>query len=217
MKYLPLFTLLLLTACGNFGAVTSGPNPFAVTPSRAPIIFTATPLFFQPTTSATLPPPPSLTSSFTPEITSTFSLTPEPSLTFTFIPSSTSTPFPVELIIHGCNTGVDVTHGMGEVTNTYVTLVNRGGPDLTNACLTLSAADEGRAHPDKTVCVPALQTGFQITLKLTVDTTTNTATLIQVSFTSDQLSRPPDSPAACIALGRTVPSDSILGIPVPIP
>ena len=102
---------------------------------------------------------------------------------------------------------------MGEVTNAYITLANPGGPDLTNACLTLSAADEGRAHPDKTVCVPSLIIGFQVTLKLTVDTTTNTATLIQVALTSDQLSRPSDPAAACPAITNTPAS---LGVPVPI-
>lgn len=222
MKYtLPILLCLLLASCGPFGAVTSGPNPFAVTPSRPPSIITATPILILPTTSATLPPPPSLTPSSTTEFSPTFTSTNE-SPTFTFTPTETASltptftvaPAPVRLTILGCGTGLDITHGMGEVTNAYVTLVNPSGSTLTNACLTLAAADEGRAHPDKTVCVPALQTGFQVTLKLTVDTTTNTATLVQVALTSDQLSLPPNPVAACPAL-TTAPAN--LGISLPIP
>lgn len=222
MKYtLTILIILLLAGCGNFGAVTSAPNPFAVTPSRAPFIVTATPIFILPTTSATLPPPSSPTPSFTQEVSPTFTFTLEASPTFTptEIPSLTPTltPAPPHLTILGCDTGLDLTHGMGEVTNAYVTLSNPSGSDLTNACLSLSAADEGRVHPDKTVCVPLLATSFQVTLKLTVDTTTNTTTLIQVAFTSDQLSLPPDPAAACLSIGGSKPSDSILGVPVPIP
>ena len=213
---------LLLTGCGNFGAVTSAPNPFAITPSRAPFIITATPILILPTTSATLPPPPSLTPSLTLEAsptagsTDTFTPAPTDTATPTLTPTFTTIPAPLTITVLGCDTGLDFTHGMGEVTNAYVTASNPGGPDLTNVCLTLSAVDEGREHPDKTVCVPLLATGFKVTLKLTVDTTTNTATLIQVALTSDQLSLPPDPAAACPAIGANKPADSLLGIPVPI-
>jgi len=223
MKRIPLLiAILFLTACGNFDAVTSAPNPFAITPSLAPSILTATPIFILPTTSASLPPPPSLTPSLTleatPTIGSTDTFTPAPPDTETpsLTPTFTALPAPLTVNVLGCDTGLDLTHGMGEVTNAYVTIANPGGPNLTNVCATLSAADEGRVHPDKTVCIPLLATGFQVTLKLTVDTTTNTATLIQLAILSDQLSRPADSPAACSAIGANLPADSILGIPAPI-
>jgi hypothetical protein len=225
MKKIAILTIMLaaiLTACGDFGPVSSGPNPFSITPSRPPTILTSTPIFIVPTTSLTLPPPPSLTPS------ATASETPlGPSETFTPIPTNTDTPtatstfpptpIPFTIAILGCDTGLDVTHGMGEVTNAYVVLTNRSGTDLTNACLSLSAADEGRPHPDKTRCIPLLANGYQVTLKLTVDTTTNAATLVQVTLTSDQVSLPADPAAACTPIGLPAPSDDMLGIPVPIP
>lgn len=226
LRLFPLIVLLSLTACGNFGAVTSGPNPFAITPSRAPSILTATPIFLAPTTSATLPPPPSLTPSITITPTNTEAAptlvtntpttpteTPTPSST-TLPPSTTN---PASLTILGCDTGLDVLNGLGEVTNAYIILANHSDNDLTNACLTLSAVDEGSPHPEKIVCVPLLASNYQVTLKLTVDTTSNTATLIQVALTSDQFSLPTDPAAVCQAIGANLPPASSLGIPVPIP
>ena len=214
---------ILLAGCGDFNAVTSAPNPFAITPSRAPLILTATPIFLPPTTSATLPPPPSLT----PSATATETPTSGPTFTFTAAPTDTETPSPTPsftltprppaVTLLGCDTGLDLTHGMGEVTNAYVTIANPGGPDLTNVCATLSAADEGRVHPDKVVCVPLLSTGFQVTLKLTVDTTSNVASLVQVAITSDQLTLPANPAAACPVIGASRPADSLLGAPIPIP
>jgi hypothetical protein len=69
---------------------------------------------------------------------------------------------------------------MGEVTNAYPVIRNTTGKNLTNVCATLSASDEERVHPDKTACVPALPAGYQVILKLTVDTTTGEDSSIQV-------------------------------------
>jgi len=227
VRCLAVLIVLVAGGCGNFEPVTSAPNPFAITPSRAPSILSPTPLFVAPTTSATLPPPPSLTASVTPDITSTITLTPEASPTFTLTLTSAETPSPTPtftstaqlpaITVLGCNTGLDLSHGMGEVTNAYVLLLNPGDFDLTNACLTLSAADEGRVHPDKTVCAPLLQSGYQVTFRLTVDTTTNAATLIQAALVSDQVSLPADPAAACPVIGANKPADASLGVPVPIP
>ena len=218
---LALLMSLSLAGCGNFGPVSSGPNPFAITPSASPRILTATPIFIPPTTSATLPPPPTLTPSLTSAVplTETSTLVASPTSTETLTPTLefTLTPFPFTVTILGCDTGLDLTHSMGEVTNAYVTIANPSGPDLTNVCAMLSAADEGRVHPDKTVCVPSLPAGHQVTLKLTVDTTTNAATLIQVAVTSNQASRPADPVAACSAIGANRPPDAILGVVIPIP
>ena len=214
-----------LAACGDLGRVSSAPDPFGITPSRTPRIITATPNIIIPTTSASLPPPPSLTAStldLPPSATASATLTPTSTAflppTDTFTPSATNTNPPAAappiITLLGCDTGLDVTHGMGEVTNAYVTIANRGNALLTTVCATLSSADEGRAHPDKSKCVSSLPPGYQVTLKLTVDTTTNSATLVQVAFTSDQLARPSDPPAACPSLTST-PAN--LGVPVPIP
>ena len=68
----------------------------------------------------------------------------------------------VSVEILGCNTSIDVTHGLGEVTNAFVVLRNSGGVELTNMKATLRALDEGREHPDKTVEVTSLLAGYKV-------------------------------------------------------
>lgn len=75
---------------------------------------------------------------------------------------------------------------MGEVTNAYPIIRNTTGQNLANVCATLSASDEARVHPDKTVCVADLLTGYQVTLKLTVDTGTEKDTSIQVVVSTNE-------------------------------
>jgi hypothetical protein len=88
--------------------------------------------------------------------------------------------------ILGCNTSLDISHGMGEVTNAFVLLKNTGEVDLPNTCALLRALDEDREHPDKQVCVPNLPVENQVTLKLTVDSAYKQDTAIQVDATSDE-------------------------------
>lgn len=206
---------LSLTACGDMDFVTSAPNPFAVTPSRPPTILSPTPVFLvYPTTSATLPPPPSLTPS--PAITE--GTPPTATETFTPIPTITLTnaPQPLAIQLLGCDTGFDVTHGMGEVTNAYVTLVNASGPDLTTVCATLSAADEGRIHPDKTICVASLPRGYQVTLKLTIDTTFQVNTIVGVAVTSNEGILATAGGLACRDIGSFKPAPETIGVLQPI-
>ena len=82
--------------------------------------------------------------------------------------------------IIGCNTGLDILHQMGEVTNAYPVVRNYAQQNLTNVCATLSASDEARVHPDKTGCVASLPAGYQVVFKLTVDTGIGQDTSIQV-------------------------------------
>ena len=218
MKKLILASAMLittLTSCGGMGFVTSGPNPFSITPSRAPAIVTATPLFIFPTTSASLPPPPTWTTIAGPSGTSTD--TPTPEWTYTPSPSATVTPFPVEISLLGCETSFDVLHGMGEVTNAYVIISNRNAVDLMNACTTLSAPDEGRAHPDKTVCLHSLPRGFRVALKLTIDTTFQVNTIVSVSFVADQGFALTAGGLACNQVGAFKPADDIIGVIQAIP
>ncbi len=224
-KCIGLFVLLsfLLGACGDLGRVTSAPNPFDITPSRQPIILTPTPNIIYPTTSATLPPPPSVTPSFTPSgspsAALTFSVTPTFTETVTAMPPPTSTGTlpPPAITLLGCATGFDITHGMGEVTNAYVTIANSTGPDLTNACATLSSANEGRPHPDKTRCVSSLPTGYQVTFKLTIDTSFKVNAIVEVSLSSDQEISANTGRISCKEIGAFRPSDDILGKVLPIP
>jgi hypothetical protein len=117
----------------------------------------------------------------------------------------------------GCDTGLDVTHGMGEVTNAYVTIVNASGPDLTTVCATLSAADEGRLHPDKTVCAPSLPRGYQVTLKLTIDTTFQVNTIVGVAVTSNDGIFTTAGGLACGDIGAFKPAQEVIGVLQPIP
>ena len=106
---------------------------------------------------------------------------------------------------------------MGEVTNAYPVIRNLTGNSLTNVCATLSATDEARVHPDKTACVAALPAGYQITLKLTVDTGVGQDTAIQVGVnTSEGLSATASS-SSCrdIGLPGWVPDN--VGVIEPIP
>ena len=164
-----LIVMLLLASCSGW-IIPSNPNqptPF-LPPTQTPSIFTATPIVIAPT--------------FTPQILPT--LTPIPFITATTapplvpadtLPAATQTNHPlgpsVSVEILGCNTSIDVTHSMGEVTNAFVTVRNTGGVDLTNLNVTLNALDEGRVHPNKTVAVALLLVGYKVTLKLTVDST----------------------------------------------
>jgi len=105
---------------------------------------------------------------------------------------------------------------MGEVTNAYVILANTSGPDLTTVCATLSAADEGRVHPDKTVCVPSLPRGTQVTLKLTIDTTFQVDTIVEVGVLSNEGTMASASAGglACRDIGAFKPE--VIGVLQPI-
>ncbi len=190
-KIISLFALIFfLGACDGFDVPSPPIATWIVPPSRTPGIVTATPIILTlPFTQTVVPgvtviapvtltnteiPPPTLTS------------TPLPP-TETATPLPTSTPAPsVAVDILGCNTSIDITHGMGEVTNAYVTVKNTGGVDLPNTCALLRAIDEDREHPDKKVCVPNLPVGNQVTLKLTVDSEYKQDTIIQVDVTSNE-------------------------------
>ncbi len=95
----------------------------------------------------------------------------------------TAFPAGLHVIVSGCDTSVDVTHGMGEVTNTYVYLSNQGSVDLKNVTLTVNGNDEQRPHPDKSVALDSLPAGFEVTSKLTIDTIFRKQTVVEVVVT----------------------------------
>jgi hypothetical protein len=165
-------------------------------------VLSPTPLILTPETS-TASPQPLTPSPLPPSETPTLEITP--------------TPNSLRIDILGCDTGIDVLHGMGEVTNAYVTISNPTGADFTNVCSTLRGLDEGRVHPDKTKCLASFPNGYQVTLKLTVDTTYQEATPIQVDVTSgDQLLARLGKPG-CEAIGVLLPGAGELGVLKPIP
>ncbi len=213
------FLSLTLAACSDTEVVTVFPPRNAITPTRPPTILSPTPILIYPTTSATLPPPPSPTPSQTliAGTSPTFTLPPTATETFTPSPTFTNAPEPLGIQLLGCDTGLDVTHGMGEVTNAYVTLVNASGPDLTTVCATLSSADEGRVHSDKTVCVPSLPRGYQVTLKLTIDTTFRVDTIVQVDVLSNEGIFASAGGLACRDIGTFKPAQEVIGVLQPVP
>ena len=218
-----LVLVILLSACDTWNV---SPQPFPVwtpIPSGTPGIVTATPIILLPPTFPTI-----VTESPTPDviintpITPTLANTETPSPTFTLapiIPSYTPTFSPLQFVavdIIGCNTSIDITHGLGEVTNAYVTVKNTGTVDLPNTCSLLRAIDEGREHPDKKVCVANLPVQNQVTFKLTVDSAYKQDTVIQVDTSSNEaillrLDRP-----SCTDIGLFGGAPSDIGVIKPI-
>jgi len=189
------------------------PTPF-LPPTRTPSIVSPTPVVIGAATSTPLVA--TLTPTFLPTNTN------QPSPTVTEIPPNTFTPTPItnapalRIVILGCNTDIDILHGMGEVTNAYVTLKNIGNVPLTHLVATLYALDEGREHPDKIQEIPVIPVGYEITLKMTVDSTYKAESPIQVEVNSDQGLFPREGVASCRDLGRFTPKPDGLNTPVPL-
>lgn len=176
------------------------PTPFLpLTPT--PSIFTATPNIS--TATITLTPLPTNT----PFVV----ISDTPSLTLTNVPSGPS----ISVEVLGCNTSIDVTHGMGEVTNAFVTLKNTGGAGLANLKATLFALDEGREHPDKTIEITSIPVAYQVTIKLTVDSTYQQETPIQIEVTGDAGLFQRVGAASCRDIGLLAPNPNGLYTPVP--
>ncbi|MBI5964256.1 MAG: hypothetical protein HY863_12330 [Chloroflexi bacterium] len=212
-----LFTLLtiafLLSACDTWGVQ---PQPFPVwtpIPSRTPGVVTATPIIILPTFTETSTPGDII-------ITPTITETPSPTFTLAPItPSETATLMPIQSIsvdILGCNTSIDIIHGMGEVTNAYVTVKNTGTVDLPNTCSLLRALDEDREHPDKRKCVSNLPAQNQVTLKLTVDSAYQQDTVIQVDTTSNEVMLLRVDKSSCTDIGLFGGEPSDIGVIKPI-
>jgi uncharacterized membrane protein len=127
------------------------------------------------------------------------------------------TPAPaVSLEVLGCNTSIDVTHGMGEVTNAFIILKNTGNVELTNLKATLNALDEGRVHPDKTVELPSLPVGYHVTIKLTVDSTYRQETPVQIEVTADKGLFQRVGQDSCKDIGILAPNPDDLKTPIPV-
>ena len=210
----------LLTSCNGWiiqPLPYNPPTPFLPF-TQPPSIFTATPIVIGVSTASFTPVVGVITAtpSTTPFPSFTPSITP-PGVTLTGAPTVTVQPGApaVSIIVLGCNTSIDITHGMGEVTNAFVTLKNTGGIELTNIKTTLFALDEGREHPDKTVELTSLPIGYQVTMKLTVDSTYKQESPIQVEVTSDQGTFPREGLVSCTDIGLFAPNPNGLKTPIP--
>jgi len=207
---------LILTSCNGWTVQPLPYNPPTpiIVPTRTPVIFSPTPVVIGATPTSTLPPN-TATPMFIPTNTGV------PPATFTDIPINTSTPTSLvnapalQILVLGCNTSIDVTHGMGEVTNAYVTIKNIGNVELTNLVATLYALDEGREHPDKVQEIASLPIRYEITLKMTVDSTFQAETPIQVEVTGSQGVFPREGLNSCKDIGILAPKPEGLNTPVP--
>ena len=203
--------ILLLASCNGWIIQPGNPPTPFLPPTQTPSIFTATPIVIG-VASAT---PQIATSTAIPFITATFVPTLVPSNT----PVNTQTSGPIgpsiSVGVLGCNTSIDVTHGMGEVTNAFVVLSNTGDVELTNLNVTLNALDEGREHPDKTVEVASLPVGYKVTLKLTVDSTYKAETPIQIEVSGDAGLFQRVGADSCKDIGIFAPNPDSLNTPVP--
>jgi|GEM_PF-350191 len=170
-----LLLLIFTTAC-EWTPSPLVPSTQGVEPSRTPSILI-------PTSPVPLP-------THTPIFEQTPSQTPKTTVpTHTASPAATLTSTPAALLqaeIIGCNTSLDITHQMGEVTNAFAMIQNFSSLDLTGVCATLFAIDEDREHPDKTACVELLPSRNQVLFKLTVDTQFQIDTYIRVDAVTDQ-------------------------------
>lgn len=211
-RTIPLILGILLLASCNGWIIQPGnpPTPF-LPPTQTPSIFTATPIVIG-VASAT---PQIATSTAIPFITATFVPTLVPSNTLVIAQTSAPIGPSISVGVLGCNTSIDVTHGMGEVTNAFVVLRNTGDVELTNLNVTLNALDEGREHPDKTVEVASLLAGYKVTLKLTVDSTYKAETPIQIEVSGDAGLFQRVGADSCKDIGIFAPNPDSLNTPVP--
>ncbi len=215
-KTIPTILLMLLLASCNGWVIQPGPfnppTPF-LPATNTPSIFTATPVVIGVASATPTPQIATATGFSFPTATTTSTLSPSdtPAVTQTSSPSGLA----VSVEILGCNTSIDVTHGMGEVTNAFVVLRNTGGIGLNNLKATLNALDEGREHPDKTVEVTSLAVGYKVTLKLTVDSTYQEETPIQVEVIGDGGLFQRLGSASCKDIGLFAPNPDALNTPVP--
>jgi hypothetical protein len=208
-KILLIASAICLAACSAVELpVMAGTHP--ISPSAPPAILTPTPVFLPSPTDAAISPTVGPTSSPSP-LTST---SPTPSRTDEASPGGASG-FVLQIL--ACNTSLDLIHQMGEVTNAYPLLINKTDGDLTGICATLSASDEDRAHPDKKGCISSLPSGYQVLLKLTVDTGFKQDTAIRVDAASSQGLTASASASSCSALGYPGKSPENIGVVQPIP
>jgi len=221
---------LMLSGCSGW---TVEPLPYISStpfPSATPIILSATPIILPLPITATaevtpailtntpVPESPTATGTDTQVATEVITTTPIISVPLTLPPTITSTPSAaVNAEILGCNTSIDITHGMGEVTNAYVTISNISEVNLMNVCATLNAQDEGRPHPDKMKCVASLPAGYQVSEKLTVDSTLGKASPVQVDVTMGSILLQRVAQNSCTNVDLLPPKVSNLGTVRPIP
>jgi hypothetical protein len=218
MKKSVLFILfaLMASSCNGWSVQPlpyNPPTPFML-PTRTPAIFSPTPVVIGPTSTSNAPTA-TVTPTFLPTSTNMPSVTPSGVPVNTYTPTSLVNAPALQIVVLGCNTSIDISHGMGEVTNAYVTLKNVGNVELTKLIATLYTLDEGREHPDKIQEISSLPIRYETTLKMTVDSTYKEASPIQVEVSSDQGLFPREGLGSCRDIGLFAPKPDGLNTPIP--
>jgi hypothetical protein len=216
MKKITVISLamLLLTSCNGWFFQPSPynpPTPF-LPPTNTPSIHSPTPVIIG-VNSAT---PMVATATTIPSNTPFVPFTNTPLVIATNTATQVIATASVDVELLGCSTSIDVSHGMGEVTDAYVTLKNTGNVDLTNIKATVFALDEGREHPDKTVELTSLPVNYQVSIKLTADSTYREETPIQIEVTADNNLFQRIGEASCRDIGLFAPRPDGLMTPVPV-
>jgi hypothetical protein len=189
-------------------AAACGVSPIQIT-AHDPALSTALAAYTQ-TAKFVNSPTVTITRRFSPTPKRTFTPTLSPTLTLSPTPSVTDTPLPVvklNVMIVTCDTGVDIFHNLGEVTNAYVVVQNVGTADASNVEATLKGSDEQKPHPNKSYLVQNLPVGYEIPLKLTVDTEEGVSTSISVGVTSAETVSAKASKTSCKTL---VPEENVI-------
>lgn len=214
-----LLSAFLLASCNGWPFQFSPynpPTPF-LPPTQTPLIVSPTPVVIGQATLTPQAPTPIIASATPfPVFTNTSTPFVLPTSTMIFTETALVPVAAVTVEVLGCNTSIDITHGMGEVTNAFINLKNTGNVDLANIKATLIALDEGREHPDKTVEIVYIPAGYQVTLKLTVDSTYRAETPIQIEVSADGGLFQRVGEGSCRDIGLVAPNPSLLITPVPI-
>lgn len=213
-----ILALVLLTSCNGWFFQPSPytpPTPF-LPPTNTPSILSPTPVVIG-VNSAT----PSVATAV-PSHTPFIAVTNTPLVIASDTPTGSATntatiPTPnVSVELLGCSTSIDVTHGMGEVTDAYVTLKNTGNVDLTNIRATIFVRDPGREHPDQTVELMILPVDYQVTIKLTADSTYQEETPIQIEVLANGILFPRIGEDSCRDIGLFAPEPDSLMTPIAV-
>ena len=120
-KCFPLILMAFaLSACNGWTIQplpNNPPTPF-LPPTLTPSIFTATPVVIGPTATPNASTPTPMATATTLATNTNSPPSDTPAITSTNAPTQPS----ISVEVLGCNTSIDVTHGMGEVTNAFVVL-----------------------------------------------------------------------------------------------
>ncbi len=101
--------------------------------------------------------------------------------------------------IDGCQHGIDIFHGQGEVSNVYVTIENFGTKEAQNLKVLLTASDQSNQSNTPQIQVSAFPSVSKLKTKIKLDTQTGEGnqTIITMSVTSNDTQTITQTYASC--------------------